>query len=502
MTWVWQLVSFTAVYFIAGRFALEFTYLQDNVTLLIWPPAGIALAVLILFGRRFWPGIVIGTWLINLGLPSGGMASVGVAIGNTLEALISATLLVRVADFRPNLERLRDGVAFLLIGVLGCTTINAMIGAGSVFLFGGIEPSRLPSAMPIWWLSTAGGTLVFTPIVLMIAVGSPSWGSLFRRLESWVVLVLMLVTSLFAFFGQDFGLWGIAASMAPFPILVWAGSRLGPRGAILASFLVIVIATLATGKGLGPFMLGTANDAMIQLWVYSTFMGISAFTLAAVVEQGNAAEHRYRSEEAERLRAQGEQLLLTERERLTREMHDGLGGQLVSALSMVERGLAAPQQVAEAIRRALDDIRIVIDTMDAETTDLPAMLGKLHARLEPLLHRNGIDLRWRMEDISGLEVFPPETALHVLRIIQESVTNTLRHSGAGRVDMKIAAFGDEPRQLHVSIRDDGRGLPTPKPSGGRGLENMKFRAAELGAVLRTEGSRSGTLVDLTIPFPR
>jgi len=263
-----------------------------------------------------------------------------------------------------------------------------------------------------------------------------------------------------------------------------------------------MIATITTGSGSGPFVTETVTEAMLLLWPYSIFMGISAFTMAAVIEQRNLVERMYRSEEAERLRIEKQKLLLVERERLTREMHDGLGGQLVSALSMIERGQADPDDVAEALRRAIDDIRIVIDSLDPDTTDLPTSLGLLRARLEPLLRRNGIDLRWTLDEIPDLDAFPPEAALHVLRIIQEAVTNSLRHAGAGLVELKLTSLGGKPRRLHVSIRDNGRGLSTPTPLGGRGLKNMRARAKELGAVLRIDGSRSGTKIDLTLPLPR
>jgi signal transduction histidine kinase len=270
----------------------------------------------------------------------------------------------------------------------------------------------------------------------------------------------------------------------------------------VVSFVVVLIATLATGIGSGPFVLGTTTEAMFLLWSYAMFMGITAFTLATVVTQRDAAERRYRSQEAVRLGVEKQKLLMIERERLTREMHDGLGGQIVSILSMVERGMAAPDEVAEALRRAIDDIRIVIDSMDPNTTDLSTSLGKLRARLEPLLRRNGIELSWSVEDFPGLDEFPPEAALHVLRIIQEAVTNALRHANANRVEVRLSSTGGKQRQLHVAIHDDGKGLSPQMPSGGRGIKNMRSRAEELGGLLKIEGTRSGTQIDLTVPIPR
>jgi len=269
----------------------------------------------------------------------------------------------------------------------------------------------------------------------------------------------------------------------------------------MTSLITFLIAIVATGGGFGPAALGTSAETIFLLWSYAMFIGIPTLTFATVVGQRNAADRRYRSEETVRLRVKKQQALSLERERVTREMHDGLGGQLVSALSMVERGLANPNEVAETIRRAIDDIRIVIDSLDPTTTDLTTSLGKLRVRLESLLRRNGIDLGWSVEEIPGLDAFPPEATLHVLRIIQEAVTNTLRHAAADRVEVRIRASGDEPRQLHISIHDDGRGLLMPTSSNGRGIKNIRFRAEELGAVLRIDGTSSGTRIDLTIPFP-
>ena len=498
--WLLRVVSFVTLYVVAGRLGLELTYYHDAVTLVVWPAAGVGLAGLILYGRRMWPCVFVGALLVHLSLPTSLAASIGITIGSTLESFVGATLLVEVFEFRPRLERVRDGALFMLVGVLGCTMISATIGTGSIYLSGGLMGS-FGSVWLIWWLSEVGGVLVFTPLLLMLAQGSPPWKSLLRRIEFWFVFATLVAMSVLAFHGPDFGLLGFAMAMAPIPGLVWAGSRLGPRGATLASFLIIVIATFAAGIGSGPFALGTTTEAMFMLWPYSIFIGVMAFTLAAVVEQSALADRRYRSEELERLHIEKQKLLLVERERVTRELHDGLGGQLVSVLSMVERGLTVPSDVAEALRRAIDDIGIVIDSLDPETTDLSTSLGKLRARLDPLLGRNGIELNWDVEDILDADEFPPEVTLHILRIIQEAVTNSLQHSNAGRVEVSISVSGaDERRCLRIRVADDGCGLQTGPSLAGRGVKNMNSRAKELGAELRMEGTDSGTRIELAIPL--
>jgi signal transduction histidine kinase len=469
----------------------------------VWPPTGLALAALLLYGPRLWPGIFVGALVLNFvetGLSW--LPFLGIAAGNTLESLVGALLLTRACDFRPDFGRPRDVAAFLLIGVVGCTMISPTLGVSSLLLSGGLAEGQFSTLWLIWWLGDAGSALAITPILLGIARGTPPWRSLLRRFESWAILACLIATSILGFSGLVTGLAAFATALSPLPVLVWAGSRLGPRGATMASFVIILSAALATAMDSGPFVLGDATEAMILLWAYCMFVGSMALTLAAVIEQRDAAESKYRAEEAERLRVEREKLLLTERQRLTREMHDGLGGQLVSALSMVERGTDAPGEVAEVLRRALDEIRIVIDSLDPETTDLPTSLGKLRARLTPLLRRNGVELMWRVDQVPGLDSFPPERTLHLLRIIQESVTTAIRHAKPERVDVSVTSGTDGARMLRVAICDDGCGLPHDMGRGGRGFQNMQKRARELGGVLRIADANPGTSIELTVPIPR
>lgn len=502
LTWVWQVLLLAVVYVVTGILGMQLAHYREGVTL-IWAPTGLSLATLILFGRQLWPGIFIGTLLMGVDNPSvDWFGMTGVAIGNSLESVVGVTLLIRVADFRPTLERMQDGIAFLLIGVLGCTTISATIGVASYYAFDYVDAASVRLTWLIWWLGDMGGALVLTPVLLMLIHGTPPWTDLARRLESWLVFALLLAASLLAFFGPNIGLLGFAACVSPIPILVWVGTRLGPRGATLGSFVTILIATIATASGSGPFVLGSTTEAIFLLWAYGILVGVTAFTLAGVAEQRNRADRKYRSEARERLRTEKQQVLFWERQRLTREMHDGLGGQLVSLLSMVERGFVAPNEIAESLRRAIDDIRIVIDSLDPDTTDLPTSLGKLRARLEPLLRRNGITLIWSIDDRIGADSFPPEAVLHVLRIIQESVTNALRHADASRIEVRMMFSGEEKERLQLSICDDGCWLSTYGTTGGRGLEIMNSRAAELGTEIRIEHTGLGTHVDLSIPLPK
>jgi signal transduction histidine kinase len=193
---------------------------------------------------------------------------------------------------------------------------------------------------------------------------------------------------------------------------------------------------------------------------------------------------------------------IMERERITREMHDGLGGQLVSTIAMLERGRSTQSEVTESLRSALDDMRIAIDSLDPTTTDLTTSLGKLRGRLEPLLRRNGVVLRWQIENVPGLDNYPPEQSLHFLRIIQEAVTNAIRHAKASEVSVRIRSGDARGDVLSIEIRDDGQGFRPDAIPGGRGIRHMKSRAEALGGELRFDWEESGTQIELRVAIPR
>jgi signal transduction histidine kinase len=290
------------------------------------------------------------------------------------------------------------------------------------------------------------------------------------------------------------------AIQLPLPCLVWAGIRLGTRGAVLVSFSTIAVAAMATSQGLGPLAATGPPVSMILLWTYGIGLGSTALTLAAAIAQRDSAESRHQLEVAERERSERERLLSDERERIVREMHDGLGGQLVSLLSMVQLGKASNDEIAEGLRRSLDDMRIVIDSLEKRESSFGELLGKLRARLEPLLRRNDIGLQWRVEDLAALDELGPEEALHCARIIQEAVSNVIQHAHAKNVEIDISNDGEDSGVVVIEIRDDGIGSTSGIPSAGRGTRNMGERALALGAELRIEPAEPGRRVRLSIPI--
>ncbi len=190
-----------------------------------------------------------------------------------------------------------------------------------------------------------------------------------------------------------------------------------------------------------------------------------------------------------------------ERERITRDIHDGLGGHLVSTLAMIEGGDDfAREDVAEALRGALDDLRLVIDSLDPSEEDLLAVLAAVRTRLEPRLRRRGIRFDWQVRDVPSAPALGPAGLLRALRIVQETITNTIKHAGASTITVRTGEAADPEGRpsVFVSVRDDGRGFD-PTHVEGRGLVNMERRGRELGGRVVVDTGAAGTTVTLWLP---
>jgi signal transduction histidine kinase len=194
-------------------------------------------------------------------------------------------------------------------------------------------------------------------------------------------------------------------------------------------------------------------------------------------------------------------VLALERARLMREVHDGIGGQLVSTLAMVESGPVPGHEVAEALRTALDEMRLVVQSLDPLVDDLPTLLGVVRVRLEPRLAAQGLRFEWAVRDLPPMPELGRDGFLHVLRIVQEAITNVVKHAKARVITVTTGLRDDAAgrRGVFLEVRDDGVGAARPGP-GGRGFANMRQRADEIGAELVIRDAEPGTRVELWLPL--
>ncbi|MEY4953257.1 MAG: hypothetical protein RL299_1681, partial [Pseudomonadota bacterium] len=215
---------------------------------------------------------------------------------------------------------------------------------------------------------------------------------------------------------------------------------------------------------------------------------------AKLVEQDAELARQYQAQKQMLQR----QVMLEERQRIVRDMHDGIGGQLLGLMMQVRGGGTEPKVIEEGLQSSIADLRLIVDSMDTADEGLAQTLRSFEHRVRAQVEAAGIEFAVEhglSEDQPGPG---PRPTLQVLRIIQEAVTNAMRHSGAKQI--KLASQLGEDGLIQVSVYDNGRGMPE-EIKGGRGLTSMRSRAEAVGGTLTFDSGAKGTGVHLTFPAP-
>lgn len=195
-----------------------------------------------------------------------------------------------------------------------------------------------------------------------------------------------------------------------------------------------------------------------------------------------------------------ERVVQQERSRIMRDMHDGIGVYLTSMLRQLEFDPPDRAHLRDSAHNALNDLRLMIDSLGNASTDLPAMLGMFRTRIASLLEACQVELIWEVGDLPPVADFGPERALNLLRILQETITNALKHSGAEQIILSAVAetSADESSQILIRIQDNGTGF-VPQYSTGNGLKNMEHRARKINAGFELDSNAQGTTLTVTLP---
>ena len=197
------------------------------------------------------------------------------------------------------------------------------------------------------------------------------------------------------------------------------------------------------------------------------------------------------------LRAQVEETAIqTERARIMRDMHDGMGGQLLSLLIQARDPDTPRSELEETVENAIADLRLLIDSLDSVGDDLEIALAMFKERLGPRLASAQVTLDWPNTPLGLVDPFSPAQILSIYRILQEAIANALRHGRPSNIAVQQSFDGIT---LHITLDDDGKGMSRDAQTG-RGLTNMRRRAQELGGILSVEPSAlGGVRVKLTVP---
>ncbi len=281
----------TVIYFIAGKLGLTLASLHANASP-VWPPAGIALAALLLLGYRAWPAIFVGAFLVNLTTAGNVATSLAIATGNTVEALVGAWLVNRFAGSTNVFDRPQGVFKFALSAAIS-TIISPFFGVTSLALAGFADWANYGVIWLTWWLGDATGDLVFTPLILLCSVGSKRRWNKKEAAEGGALLLLLVVLS-----GVAFGGW-LEISDRNYPIaficgsvVIWTAFRFTQRETGMGIFILSAIAVWGTLHGFGPFVSETENQSLLALQWWTAVVSITAMALSA-----GTAERRRLEEE-------------------------------------------------------------------------------------------------------------------------------------------------------------------------------------------------------------
>jgi|GEM_PF-1611976 len=296
-------VLLIAIYFIGGLLGKKASFLSGSVVL-VWPPAGIALAAILLFGYRFWPGVAIGAVLFSFmnGTPMG-FFTMGTAIGNTMGAIICTYLLRRISGFNNSMERTRDVTFYIALACFLGTTVNAIFNVVGLIYSGVLSWDNLAQDTLGWWVPNGLAALVVAPFIITWA--SPSSTRWTHRLIFEAVMCgLGLTAGTYLSFNSWIiqGIQNYPLAYLPFPFLVWGSLRFGPRGASAGTALVSVMAVYSLLQGTGPFVTNAEKDSLMLIGSYIGIVAVTNLLLAAAAAERRQAE-RAMSESEKRFRA-------------------------------------------------------------------------------------------------------------------------------------------------------------------------------------------------------
>jgi len=312
-----------------------------------------------------------------------------------------------------------------------------------------------------------------------------------------------------------------------YPVAALMGASVGLVGGIISwrrsneGVLVAVGVGVCTLLGLSDWLLQNnfvspegwyfgAYANAITFGIFGTLMNRRYVNAISEVEWTNAnLARRLKEREAElelshqRLReAELQQTISKERQRLMQDMHDGLGASLISAIRSVERGALSDVDVSHVLKSCLDDLKLTIDSMEPVEADLLLLLATLRIRLEPRLEGTGITLLWEVQKLPTLTWLAPSSALHILRIVQESIANILHHTRASEIRVGTAPQADG---VLVIIKDNGQGFDVQSALAagkGHGLQNQQRRAQTIGGTVNWLSGPEGTRFTLWLPLER
>lgn len=459
-----------ALYFLSGKAGLGLAFLNQSATA-VWPPAGIALAALLLFGFRMWPAVLAGAFLVNLSTAGNLATSLAISVGNTLEAILGAYFVRRFAGSLRAFDEPRRIFLFALLAGLVATAVSPTIGVTALALAGYVTGPTFGPVWLTWWLGDASGVLVLAPFLLLwMTRPRVSWKP-HRVAEAVALFASLILIGALVFGGVASGRMGSAPlEFLCVPVLVWAAFRFSQREAATATLLLSGIAIIGTLRGAGPFARGEPNESLLLLQSYMAVISVLVLAVTAALAERRRNEVRIRTinEELERRVGERTEELRHVVDDLRAEMEARARAQ--EALETSEARLREAQRVARVGSWEWDIERNLLWWSD----ELYAIYG---------LQRESFPATYE----SFLERVHPDDRAHVRRVVEAAYQNKQPFNFEHRV---VRPDGTA-IALHARGRvvTDSSGRPTHMLGTGQDVTDEKRAEEERSRLLVEQEAR-------------
>jgi signal transduction histidine kinase len=460
-----EMVALVAAYFVTAKLGLRFDALAGVATT-VWPPSGVALAALCLRGRRMWPGVFLAAFAVNAttGIPL--WATLIIATGNTLEAVIAHAVLGSLR-WRREMDRVNDVLTFA-VTVLLATTVSATLGTTAIALAHIPIKDGYGLFWMVWWVGDVLGALLIAPVIF-------AWGAGRRpplTLRRWVETVLLagalvlVSTEIFYDLFPHKIVHLARGTYSIWPLLIWAVVRFRGRGTTLALLVVSLIAISGTASGKGLFAGGTlALTAHERLFRVQCFMAVTAVSMmclaAALAERRQAilardefisiASHELKTPlTALRLRLSTTlRLLGNEKARVSDEV-----------VERSRRALVAANATTERLGRLIDDLldvsRLTANRLELnlEEVGLGELLSELAGRLRESAAEAGSTISVVVGEARGAIVGVWDRG-RLEQVLTNLLSNAIKYGAGKPIVVEALAQGD---RVQIAVRDQGIGI--------------------------------------------
>jgi signal transduction histidine kinase len=526
---VYSIAALAIVYVVAARAGLMLDAVAGFASV-VWPPSGLALAALLIFGMRLWPGVLIGAFAANLLAGAPALVALGIAGGNSLEAVLAVYALRQIHGFDASLERVRDVIGLIGFAAVMSTMVAASIGVTSLYLGGIVSWPQYAETWRAWWFGDLIGDLLVAPVLLVWVKAPRSLGPLERRFEAAALGVSVIAVSVIIFGaapGREIGI--LAQAYVFFPLLIWATLRFGQHGAVSTAFIVSAIAVAGTAMGRGPFVRPGLHESLFAL---QAFMGVAAATFLVM---GASISERRRAEEEMRLAharaaaanaAKADFLAVMSHELRTPLnaisgyvdlMSLGVDGELTEKQRI---SLARIQLNEQHLLSLIDDVLTFAKieagrlNVDIQTVIVKDVIATLEALVIPELQRKGLGYTCDpCDDRLSVRADPEK----LRQILLNFLANAVKFTGQGG-HIRVGAE-EEGEFVRIWVSDTGIGIPSDKiarvfepffqveqgptrryPGIGLGLSIARDLARAMDGHVRLESTiGEGSTVSLLLP---